>query len=275
MRPVTVVLVSTLALACNKGESAPAAAPAQPAAAKPAMPTMPTMPGAQAGNGVKGKVLETLSAATYTYLRLQTANGETWAAVPQAAIAVGAEVDVRNPMPMDGFESKTLNRKFDKIVFGTLAGPPAAQPEAQAAPAAAPAGTPAPAMAEMAMKHGAAAAGPADVGEIKVAKAEGPDGRTVAELFGKKGELKDKTVAVRAQVVKVTNGVMGKNWLHLRDGTGTRATNDDDITVTTSGTAAVGDVVLVRGALHVDRDFGSGYAYPLIVEDATVQAAAK
>jgi hypothetical protein len=64
---------------------------------------------------------------------------------------------------------------------------------------------------------------------------------------------------------------MGKNWMHLRDGSGTRAKGDDDITVTTSDSVKVGDVVTVKGTLNVDKDFGAGYEYPVIVEDAKLQ----
>src|SRR5512146_2811987 len=72
-------------------------------------------------NILKGKVLEKLDVAEYTYLRLATASGETWAAVLKTdAVSVGAEAAVVNPMSMDGFESRTLKRKFEKIVFGTL-----------------------------------------------------------------------------------------------------------------------------------------------------------
>ena len=41
--------------------------------------------------------------------------------VTQAPIENGTEVVIENPMAMDGFESKTLNRKFEKLFFGTLA----------------------------------------------------------------------------------------------------------------------------------------------------------
>jgi hypothetical protein len=67
-----------------------------------------------------GTVLESIDTQTYTYLRLKTAAGETWAAVPRAAVTKGAEVRVLNAQPMDGFKSPTLNRTFEHIVFGTL-----------------------------------------------------------------------------------------------------------------------------------------------------------
>ena len=171
---------------------------------------------------------------------------------------------------MNGFESKTLNRKFDQIFFGSLgtgALPPASS--SQLAP-----GHAAPvdkqAQATIAEQHAKAANPPVDAGKIKVKKAEGTEGKTVAEIFAGKASLKDAPVAVRGKVVKYSPGIMGKNWIHLRDGTGSREKKDDDITVTTSDSAAVGDVVVVRGNVHLDRDFGAGYVYPVIIEDAKV-----
>jgi hypothetical protein len=203
---------------------------------------------------VNGRVLETLDAGAYTYLHLSTASGETWAAVPRAAVPVGAQVVIAGAMPMDGFESKTLNRKFERIVFGTLAGPPGRPP--LRAGGALPAG------------HPAVPAGP--VADVKVAKAEAADGRTVAEVWAQKAALKDKPVTIHGTVVKFTAGVLGKNWLHLRDGSGSREKADDDVTVTTGDAAAVGDVVTVAGTVRLDRDFGSGYSYAVIIEEAKV-----
>jgi hypothetical protein len=104
-----------------------------------------------------------------------------------------------------------------------------------------------------------------------VTKAEGETGRTVAEIFAQKAELKGKTVAVRGKVVKFLSGIMGKNWIHLQDGSGKAEDGTHDVTVTTSGSAAAGDLVVVRGAVGVDRDFGSGYFYGVIIEDAAIE----
>lgn len=249
MRRLSVVLLVALAVAgCKKKESA------QP------QPVAQGAPEA-AGGAIQGKVLERLDAPPYSYLKVQTAQGESWAAVPKTDIAVGADVTVSGAMPMSGFESKTLNRKFDVVYFGTLGG------EAQMAgmPPAPGAGPPNP--AGMAAQHAAAAAGPADVGDVKVARASGADARTVAEIFAQRTTLKEKPVTVRGKVVKFNEGIMSRNWVHLRDGSGT-ANKDNDITVTTSDKAAVGDVVVVKGIVRVDKDFGAGYAYPVIVEDA-------
>ncbi len=255
-----IFLAALLASGCGGNEAPPAPAADAGAAlaashgggeASPAVPS------------IRGTVLETMDAAGYTYLKLKTAEGETWAAVNESKVAVGDEVTVLQPMTMDGFESKTLNRTFERIVFGTL-GPGAAAP---AAGAPGPAGSVPP---EMAAAHASVASGPDVEEKISVAKAEGPEGRTIAELFAQRASLAGKPVSVRGKVVKLNTGIMGKNWIHLRDGSGTAAGKDHDLTVTTQDVVSKGDVVLVKGTVAVDRDFGSGYTYDLLVEEAKV-----
>jgi hypothetical protein len=159
----------------------------------------------------------------------------------------------------------------------TAAAPPAIPPAGTLSAAAHPA-SPAPGTGslspdvrqQMATQHAIAGAGPADVGTIVVKKAEGPEGRTVTELYAARSQLRNRSVAVRGKVVKVLHGIMGRTWIHVRDGTGTREKKDDDLTVTTADDAAVGEVVLVRGRLGVDVDLGAGYVYPVIIEEAKV-----
>ncbi len=100
-----------------------------------------------------------------------------------------------------------------------------------------------------------------------IAKADG--GLTVAEVFAGKDQLAGQPVVVRGKVVKSNPGIMGKNWLHVRDGSGAEGTND--LTVTTAGAMPnVGDTVVVKGVLALNKDFGMGYQYDVIVEDAEV-----
>jgi hypothetical protein len=205
------------------------------------------------GASMKGEVLEVRDVDAYTYLRLRTSDGETWAAVGKTPVQKGAEVTIENAVVMHNFESKTLKRTFDKIAFGSLAGAGGA-----------------PAGGDLAQMHGGFSRA-ADVGDIKVAKAKGPDARTVAEIVGKRSELKDKPVTVSGKVVKSTSGVMGKNWLHLRDGTGAAADGTNDVVVTTKDEAAVGDIVTAKGVVRTDVDLGSGYTYKVLVDSATLQ----
>jgi hypothetical protein len=202
---------------------------------------------------LSGKVLEVKEVESYTYLRLKTKDGETWAAVMKAPVKVGAEVTISDVHVMNNFESKTLQRKFDRIAFGALAGP----------------GMPAAAGGDLNAVH-AGVAKNVDAKDVKVDKATGPNAKTVAEITTGRTALKDKPVLVRGKVVKFTPEVMGKNWVHLRDGTGSAADGTNDVLVTTKDAAAIGDIVLAKGVVHVDRDLGSGYSYKVLVEEATL-----
>jgi len=243
MRQFPTLLLLTAALVGCQRNNPPTVA--QAAASKATQAPVP----APADN-LSGKLLERVDASPYSYLKIQSAKGEVWAAVPETKIVKGADVTVFNPMQMNNFESKTLKRKFDVVFFGTLD-----------APAAAP---------NPAVQHAAAAKGPDDAPDVKVDKATGPEARTVAEIHAQKMELKEKSVTIHGKVVKFTAEVMKKNWIHLRDGSGSTSKGDNDITVTTQGTAKVGDVVLVKGIVRVNKDFGSGYTYSVIVEDAKI-----
>jgi hypothetical protein len=258
MRKLHLICMILLGLGVNVGIAAAADTPA-PAKAPPATVTpaaaAPAAAAPAAAAPIKGKVLEVKDVETYTYLRLKTKDGEMWAAVGKAPVKVGSEVTIENASMMYNFESKTLKKKFDQIAFGSLAGSGAA-PHA-------PGG-------DMAAVH-AGVSKPVDVGDVKVAKATGPDARTVAEVVAKRTELKDKTVVVRGKVVKFTPAVMDKNWIHLRDGTGSAADGTNDIVVTTKDETQIGAIVLVKGVVHTDKDLGSGYSYKVLIEEATLQ----
>ncbi|HEX7508971.1 MAG TPA: nucleotide-binding protein [Polyangia bacterium] len=258
------LLPALFLLACNRQPAPkPVASAAHPAVLVPgaAQPT---------GTIVAGKVLERIDAATYSYLRLDTLGGEQWAAVPKCELKAGDGAVVSHAMLMDGFESKTLGRKFEHIVFGILDSPGATAPSAKGAP------SPHVEMAEPhagGQPHGSdqpASAPPADIGPTKVVRATGPGAATVAEVFAKKATLDNKPVRVHAKVVKVLPGIMGKNWLHVRDGSGSADKSDNDLTITTQDVATVGSEVLIEGTVHADKDFGSGYTFSAIVEDAKV-----
>ncbi len=218
--------------------SQPATAGAAGAASQPAIPD------------VVGKVVTTMNSGGYTYVEIDTgAKKKIWAAGPSALVKVGDTVGFTGGSAMQGFTSKTLKRTFDTIYFvGALqvaSGPSGA--------ASVPAG-----------KNVTERSPKVEVG--KVAKAEG--GLTVAEVFAQASKLSGKQVVLRGKVVKFNGGIMGKNWLHIQDGTGEAKTND--LTVTTDATPEVGDTVVIKGLLTTDKDFGAGYKYAVIVEDATV-----
>lgn len=214
----------------------------------------PVNPSPSAAKVVAGEVLEVQDVEGYTYLRLKTAQGETWAAVATAPVKKGAKVTIENATVMNNFQSKALKKTFDTVVFGTLAMGPGGAPKGS----------------DVAGAH-AGVGKAADTADVRVPKASGANARTVAEIMTKPADLKDKPVLVRGKVVKYSPGIMGKNWIHLRDGTGSAADKTNDVLVTTTEQAKVGDVITAKGLVRVDKDFGAGYTYKAMVEDATLQ----
>ncbi|MFA6958942.1 MAG: nucleotide-binding protein [Thermoanaerobaculia bacterium] len=263
---ILAIAIAATITGCAK--SADADKPAATATAAAAAETTTAAPSAAPAGALSGKVLETMNSGGYTYIRLETASGEAWAAVGQADVKVGSEISITPQMTMTDFESPTLKRKFASIVFGTLGQPGAAMPAAMPATGDSPHGG---AMGSNPHAGGMGGNEPAaEVPVAKVAKAEGPDARTIEQLWAQKDALKGKRVVVRGVVVKFSSNIMGKNWLHLRDGSGSADKKNDDITVTTTSVASKGDTVLVTGKIATNVDIGAGYAYDVMIEDASV-----
>ena len=138
--------------------------------------------------------------------------------------------------------------------------PAASAPPAATTAPAAPAGHPVPSAKDV-----------ANIDLSGIAKAEG--GKTVAEVFAEKDQLAGQKVTVRGKVVKASGNIMDRHWLHVRDGSGSEGTNDLTVTMT-SDPPKVGDTVVVTGQVSVNKDFGIGYQYDVIIENAEVKAEA-
>lgn len=263
-------------------------------AADPA-PTSPTAPALLDGQTIQGKVLETMNASGYTYLKVAGTQGETWVAVPETKVAVGQEVTCAPGMEMRDFSSKSLNRSFASIVFSPGIGPAAAgsaanphgnvpqaakggnssfaealkAEQAQPSMGSTPPPTGMPPTEALGKSTGSSGAiVPLMDGEVE--KAEGDNGLLVGECFEKAAEFDKQTVKVRGKVVKVSHMIMGKNWLHIQDGSGNPMNNSHDLVVTTMDDPPVDSIVTVEGVLNANRDFGAGYRYDVIIEDAKI-----
>ncbi len=203
----------------------------------------------QTSNRIYGKVTEVIHGAGYTYAEVDTGTEKVWAAASVSPIEVGDMISFSTEMPMENFHSKSMDRDFPLIYFvskfntndsgSTGASTVTTRPHRKTR-----------ASATAAVVEG-------------VDKIEG--GNTIAELYKEKQTLDGKEVRVRGKVTRFTAGVMGKNWLHIRD-----SSTLEDLTITTDSEAAVDAVVVIEGKLALDKDFGYGYVYPLIVEDASI-----
>ncbi|MCX5869840.1 MAG: DNA-binding protein [Deltaproteobacteria bacterium] len=251
----------------------------------------------QQDNIISGKVLETMDAGGYTYLQVDTGKAQQWVAIPQAKVKVGDDVSYHNGAVMPNFTSKSLNRTFDSIVFSPgLAGqadktPPQTVPQgmnsatpnphatkpdtgntagadsfASAVKAEAP-----PAAMQAKTESGGSLGAMAPYTEIKVEKAAGENGYTVAEVFAGNTKLDGKTIRVQGKVVKFSPNIMGKNWIHLQDGSGDPLNNTHDLVITTSAQPPKDkDVITIEGIVRANKDFGAGYSYAVIVEEAKI-----
>jgi len=251
---ITIALVALSLAACSKDDSAKPATKA-PQASTPASNAAPA-PAVKKSGGTSGTVTETMDSGGYTYIQLDSGTEKIWAAAPKFAVSVGDSVIIPDGMPMTNFHSDSLDRTFPSIYFVD-----------SVMNASAPASTPLTG-ADKPQGHPAPAVSAADIDLSNIQKAEG--GVTVGEVFSDKATLADKDVVLRGKVVKFSPQIMGKNWIHVQDGSGDAAAGTNDLTVTTNVTAKVGDTVLVTGSLTLDKDFGYGYKYNVIIEDAKV-----
>ena len=212
---------------------------------------------------VRGIITETMDASGYTYAAVQTDDKKSvWTAGPQTALKLGTVVDLKSSTVMHNFNSKTLNRTFDRILFvssfGNVGGAPSPHPAYAAAHS-----TP------NASKSSQAPTTKSSLGSASTDAQSGL--HTVAALHTNPA-LSGREVLVKGKVVKFNAGIMGKNWLHLQDGTGNAAQKTNDLTVTTQATVTVGSIITVRAKVSTNKDFGAGYSYPVILEDAAVVA---
>jgi hypothetical protein len=245
--------------ACSKQAEPPAAAanagPAVVPASQSATPGgMPQAAAPGTVETITGEVAETMDASNYTYLRVKSARGDVWVATAKMPVKVGEKVVVPLESEMRDFHSASLKRDFAVIYFVTgisREGEPAPPP--------------------MAVGHGMSGAPAAPQTPVKVEPVAPPaGGSSIADAWANRAKLAGKTVTVRGTVVKFNGGILDRNWLHLQDGSGKAADGTNDLTVTTDAVAKVGDVITVTGTVAVDKDFGSGYAYALMLEKAKI-----
>lgn len=219
----------------------------------------------QANTAHVGTVIETMDAAGYTYAKVNEDGNVYWMAGPQSAIKVGDSISYIEQMMMQDFTSKSLGKTFDYLMFASTIVPS----DKAATPAVAPIAKSGHACEDCDSDTKKAHAPEPQKQEapapIKVAKAA--DGYSIDELYAKKTDLNGKRIKLNAQVVKVSKNIMGKDWVHLQDGSGTDSSSD----LTSTGlntTVKVGDVVTVEGVLQTDVDFGYGYFFPVIVQES-------
>jgi len=193
----------------------------------------------------KARVEDKINAANYTYLQVNENDNTYWIAVTQMDIEKGEMVYFSQAMEMKNFKSESLDRKFESIWFVQDAARFPNQKTGE-------------------NPHINLTSNKSE--EISIETPE--DGKTVEQIYNERNSLAGKTVKVKGKVVKINQNIMKRNWIHLQDGTGDET--NSDLVVTSQNVVAVGDIVTAEGIVASDKDFGAGYFFTVILEDANI-----
>ena len=200
------------------------------------------------------EVTEVVQTSNYTYLKVKENLGEKWVAVSRQDINVGDVYYYDDALQMNNFHSKELDRDFDVIYFVNQISKTPLGGQSQNA-----------VTGQM----------PAHSGKVqteqndKISLKKGPNEITVAQIYANRDKYANQEVEIRGVVVKVNKSVMGKNWIHIQDGTSDN--NNFDLTITSQDVAEVNDEVTFKGKITLNKDFGAGYFYEVIMEDAVME----
>lgn len=228
---------------------------------------------------LKASITEFKDVTNYTYLNLKDSTGRIWAAIPKTSVETGDEIELANIIVMKDFHSRVLDKTFATILFAVSSKESSTHrpPSNMEMPARTMTGMP-PDMMSGAMPHGNVPGAETGSGksramplDIRVIKATGDHAYTIEEIYAGKKALAKSPVKVRAKVVKFLPDIMGKNWIHIQDGTGSAEGKNNDITVTTTETADVGDEIIVQGTLSIDKNLGAGHVFTALIEDVSVE----
>jgi len=191
------------------------------------------------------KVMEKIEVKGYNYLQVSENKEDYWIAVPTMDIKVGETVYFSKFMIMKDFRSETISRTFDNILFIEDARKSATPQE---------------------MKNIHSGSTPVEKQDVSIEPLS--DGFTIEKIFEDKSSLNGKTVKVKGKVVKYNHQIMKRNWIHIQDGTGTE--KEYDLVITSQDEVKVGDTIVAEGKFVTDKDFGAGYFFSVIVEDAKI-----
>ena len=198
----------------------------------------------------KAVITEVLPTSNYTYLHVSVDGGLKWLAVPAKQFKTGETCFYRGGLVMPDFTSKELKKTFDKVIF--LAGVSSTREGVEKPGLVVPDHTP-----------------KAKQEKLAISVERLPGGVTIGELFKNKQHYAGKVVKIKGKVTRFKSGIMGKNWVHLQDGTSFG--DKFDLTATLHDTLMVGSVVTLESKVTTDKDFGSGYFFEIILEDAIVK----
>jgi len=188
------------------------------------------------------EVLEVLPTDKYVYMRVSEGNQEFWLATGKQPVEIGDRFQFTDGLLKTNFESKEYNRVFEKLYLVSrmtpLGGPATKSTD----------------KGKTSLEN---------ISTDEVVPAEGSI--AIADIIENPSKYDGKQVQVTGKCTKLNANIMGRHWIHLKDGS-----NDDyDFVVTSDQAIPEGHVVTMAGTISLDRDFGSGYRYEILMENAT------
>lgn len=240
------VLLLFFFASCN---SSPKVVESEPVADQGGSAISQVLPGVQPAPAENHKVVaeEALNTERYTYVKVSENGEHFWIAIPKTPVEIGATYYYQGGLMKKNFQSREFNRVFETLylVSGILTEDPAAAGSAVD-------------QAVSSAQNREAVAPPKEVkaaaGAIKI-----------AELVGNLKKYEGKMVKITGKCVKVNPMIMGRNWVHLQDG----SAKNFDLTVTTTEQVELGSIITLEGTIALNKDFGAGYKYDVIMESAT------
>ena len=212
-----------------------------------------------------GKVLEIQGVMGYKYLKVDENGTQHWVAIANAPVAVGDRVGYDKRTIMHDFESKSLGKTFKEIIFASEVYLPQKVQKPQSMKDILGLGSKDP--------HKGMGMGMSPDEEEKPAKPfVKKDTYTVEEVHMWRKSLEGQVISLEGTVFKVSHQIMKRDWVHLGDGTGVEKELTDDLVFTAASTdIKTGDEVIATGKVIVNKDFGYGYFYKVLIQDATFE----
>ena len=198
-------------------------------------------------------VNEVLPATRYVYLNVSEGESKFWIATRKQEVKKGDTYFYRGGLLKTNFESKEYNKVFDTIYLvsnlitqdhskntGTLSTGAKNNESKTLQKEVIPTHT------DKVVEH---------KGSIKI-----------AELVKDPKKYEGHTIQLSGTCVKVNPGIMDRNWIHLQDG----SQDDYDLVITSNIFVPEGSNITIRATVVLNKDFGAGYSYELILENGTL-----
>lgn len=246
----TVLIISLLMTACQTKPKVIESQPVNEASTSHVhnLPETAAQPESSPSAVHKVVVAETLDADRYTYLRVTENESEYWVAIPRQEIEVGATYFFQGGLLKRNFKSQEYDRIFETLYLVS-----GVEKERSGS------------AIDEALAHNQKSTPLFEDAPITASLAK--DIVKLSELMADPGKYEGKRIVVAGKCVKVNPMIMGRNWVHIQDG----STDGTDLTITTTENIPLGATVSMEGTIALNKDFGAGYRYDVIMEGAVLK----